>query len=349
MARVAPFHPAVSPIRTFLPGAASLQTTPSRASAKARHANRHGFDFQRLQTVSLPQRERGGSFMHGARSQGSLSISRRHALALIGATAVASGAGAAEAPIFKPATLDHVNIRVTDPAKSAAFYAGLFDTPVLRNPALRARPALPPSEAFFLRMGEGYLAISQAFAPDKPDLDHYSIGIDGYDQAKLAARLSDSGIAAESRSVDVWARDLDGSYLQLRAPGGWARQTAQPYADFGRTGPALSPLSMSRIGLRCVDLARAGDFYGRLIGTEIAAAASGRARSFGLGDAVVELIAGASGPALDHIRVAVKDFSAESAARVLRERGIAMDAKAAPGSVRIVDPDGIAIEIAAGR
>jgi catechol 2,3-dioxygenase-like lactoylglutathione lyase family enzyme len=274
-------------------------------------------------------------------------VSRREALALLGAMAAVRGAGAAESAMLQPTTLDHVNIRVSSPARSAEFYTGLFDTPVLRNPALKARPTLPPSEAFFLKMGDGYLAISQAFPPDMSDLDHYSVGIRDYEQAKLAAKLRDNGIAAEPRSVDVWARDIDGSYIQLRAPGGWARQTAAPFQGAVRVGPALSPLSMSRIGIRSADLAHAGDFYGRLFGTEIAAAASSRSRSFAIGDSVLELISAPSSPALDHIRIAVKDFTVESASRILRERGIDMDARAAPGSERIADPDGIGLEITA--
>src|SRR5262245_46124175 len=109
------------------------------------------------------------------------SISRRQAL-MLGVIAVARSAGAAEAAMMQPVSLDHVNIRVSNVARSATFYMGLFDTPVLRNPALRAQPASPPSEGFFLKFGDGYLAISQMFSPDMPGLDHYSLGLRDYDK-----------------------------------------------------------------------------------------------------------------------------------------------------------------------
>jgi len=274
-------------------------------------------------------------------------VSRREALALLGAMAAMRSAGAAETGILRPVSLDHVNIRV---AKTAEFYVALFDTPVLRNPALRARPDVPPSEGYFLKFGDGYLAISQAFAPDRPDLDHYSLGISDYEKAKVAAKLQDNGIAVPPRSSgDVWIGDLDGALMQLRQPGGWARQTATPYQVPARVGPALSPQSMSRIAIRCADLAHAGDFYARLFGTEIASAASSRSRTFGVGDSVLELISApaGSGRSLDHIRIAIKDSNADSIRRVLRERGIAVENAAAPGSVRIADPDGIPVELAA--
>ena len=209
---------------------------------------------------------------------------------------------AAEQGMLQPATLDHVNVPVSNVAKSADFYAGLFDTLLLRNPALRARPNLPPGEAMFLKMGEGYLVISSAFSPDTPGLDHYSVGIRDYEQAKLAAKLKDNGIAAEARSADVWVRDLDGSFIQLRTTGGWARQTAAPMQR-AIGGPSFLPLSMTRIGIRSADLPRAGDFYSRLYGTEVASAASGRSRLFGLGDSALELISAStnSSPGIDYI------------------------------------------------
>jgi catechol 2,3-dioxygenase-like lactoylglutathione lyase family enzyme len=278
------------------------------------------------------------------------SLSRRHALMLLGAVAAVHSAGAAESGILQPVSLDHVNIRVSNVAKSGAFYMALFDTPVLRSAALRAQPNSPPSEGFFIKFGDGYLAISQAFAPDTRGLDHYSLGLRDYDKAKMATKMQDGGIATLPRSSnDLWVADLDGSLMQLRPPGGWARQTATAYQGAARVGPAVAPLSMSRFALRSADLARAGDYYGRLFGTEIASAASSRSRAFSVGDSVLELVSGGSTPTaahgIDHIRVSVKD-SAESIRRTLRERGIAMMDAAGPGSVRITDPDGIGIELA---
>ncbi len=279
-------------------------------------------------------------------------VSRRQTLMLLGAVAAVRSAGAAEQGILVPISLDHLNIRVSNVARSGAFYVALFDTPVLRSTNLRAQPNSPPSEGFFVKFGDGYLAISQAFAPDTPGLDHYSLGLRDYDKAKMAAKMQDGGIAPLPRSGgDLWVADVDGSLMQLRQPGGWARQNATPYQGPARVGPALSPLSMSRMALRSADLARAGDYYGKLFGTEIASAASSRSRAFSVGDSIVELISagpapGAAAPrGIDHIRVSVKD-SAETIRRTLRERGIAMADGSAPGSVRIADPDGIAIELA---
>src|SRR5439155_14889111 len=105
---------------------------------------------------------------------------------------------------------------VSSVAKSSEFYIGLFHPPMLRNAALRAQPDSPPSEAFFFKMGDAYLVMSQAFPPDTPGLDHYSIGLRDYEQARMAAKLQDNGIAGQSRSADIWVHDVDGSMIQLR-------------------------------------------------------------------------------------------------------------------------------------
>jgi len=271
-------------------------------------------------------------------------ISRRATLALLGAAAVVRNACAAEQAVMQPISLDHVNIRVASSPKTAQFYMGLFDTPVLRNPSLRAQPNSPPGEGFFLKFGDGYLVISPTFGQEMPGLDHYSLGLRDYAKATLETKLKDNGTPALARSGgDVWLSDLDGSLMQLRQPGGWTRQTATPYQPPPRVGPALSPLSISRIGIKSADLARGGDFYRRLFGTEIASAASTGSRAFSVGDSVVQLVA-APGRGLDHIRIAIKDFSVETATRVLRERGI--EATAAAGAVRIIDPDGMRVELA---
>jgi catechol 2,3-dioxygenase-like lactoylglutathione lyase family enzyme len=277
-------------------------------------------------------------------------FSRRGALALLGAVAAMRNAGAAEQAIAQPISLDHVNIRVANSPKTAQFYMGLFDTPVLRNPSLRAQPNSPPGEGYFLKFGDGYLVISPAFAPEMPGLDHYSLGLRDYVKATLEAKLRDNGTPAQTRSGgDVWLADPDGSLMQLRQPGGWARQTATSYQPPPRTGPALSPLSMSRIGLRCADLARSGAFYQRLLGTQISSTPA--SSEFSVGDSMLALVAApanapSAGRGIDHIRIAVKDFNLDQAMRVLRERGI--EARAALGRVRIADPDGMAIELGAG-
>ena len=279
-------------------------------------------------------------------------ISRRQAVILLGAVAAARSAGAAEPGILQPVSLDHVNIRVSNVPRSGAFYVALFDTPVLRSTTSghnrirrRAKDSLSSSATAISPYRRRSLRIRRASIT-------IPSGCVTMTKRRWWRKCRTAAFAALPRSGgDLWVADLDGSLMQLRKPGGWARQSATPYQGPARVGPALSPLSMSRMALRSADLARAGDYYSRLFGTEIASAASNRARAFSVGDFIVELVSAGSAPGattahgIDHIRVTVKD-SAESIRRTLRERGIAMADGATPGSVRIADPDGIGIELA---
>jgi hypothetical protein len=52
-----------------------------------------------------------------------------------------------------------------------------------------------------------------------------------------------------------------------------------------------------------------------------------------------------SSPGIDYIRISIKEFNAEVVRRVLGEPGIAMSDRS--GLVRITDPEGIGIELAA--
>jgi catechol 2,3-dioxygenase-like lactoylglutathione lyase family enzyme len=52
------------------------------------------------------------------------------------------------------------------------------------------------------------------------------------------------------------------------------------------------------------------------------------------------------GPGVDHIGVGVKDFTADSARRALRERGITSYDRGQAGQVYFRDPDGIQVQLA---
>ena len=149
----------------------------------------------------------------------------------------------------------------------------------------------PPSEGYFIKFGDGYLAISQAFAPDTPGLDHYSLGLRDYDKAKMAAKMQAGGIAVLPRSSnDLWVADLDGGMMQLRPPGGWARQTATPYRGRPVSGLRVAAVDEPFRHAECGSGLSPVTSYRRLFGTEIASAASSGSRGvLGIGDSVLEL------------------------------------------------------------
>src|SRR5207249_7002772 len=97
-------------------------------------------------------------------------INRREFIA--GAVAIGAAGAALRLEAALPAAgLDHVNIRVPNVGRAAEFYIKLFGIQVARAPnakAQTANPASPSGELWFIRLGEGFLAISPTGSQLKP-------------------------------------------------------------------------------------------------------------------------------------------------------------------------------------
>jgi catechol 2,3-dioxygenase-like lactoylglutathione lyase family enzyme len=171
-------------------------------------------------------------------------------------------------------------------------------------------------------------------------------------------RLEQNGFTPQRSNDDLWVRDPDGLLIQLRSPGGWGRLGATrgaltaPPEITAHDVPAFTPTSINQISLAVADLNRSGAFYGRLFGPETESPVSSRVRNLRLGDMVLTLLSPAApsgtstGLGLDHMGVGVKDFTADSARRALRERGITSYDRDHAGQVYFRDPDGIQIQLA---
>jgi catechol 2,3-dioxygenase-like lactoylglutathione lyase family enzyme len=282
-------------------------------------------------------------------------VTRREAIALCCAVGLAGKARAAEAPLLQPVTVDHINLRVADVARSAKFYNSIFGGPILRVASIAANPTSPAGEAFYIKTGETYLVISPAFTPDTPGLDHVCFGVKDYAAEPVAARLRMAGImplanARPGSDVDVWARDGGGIFVQLRSPGGWARLSTNrggvPAEGFATSG-AFSVVSVKRIALRSPDVTRSADFYGRLFGTETRPQ-DRTSRAFAIADSILSFSQSPSSgqtDEIDFLEIGVKAFAPNVVRQTLRERGILAESVPNSRQLRINDPDGIAIRL----
>ncbi len=284
-------------------------------------------------------------------------VPRREFLKLLGVIALTRQARRAE-PILQATGLDHFNFRVSDVAKSAAFYHRLFGGELLRVDSIPANPTSPPGEAFYLRTGESYQVISPAFAQSPPGLDHICIGLRDYDPEMTKTKLEQNGFTPRRSNDDLWIHDSDGLLIQLQSLGGWGRLGATrgalpaPPEITAHDVPAFTPTSIIEISLTVADSNRSGGFYGRLFGLEAEFPASTRGMNVKIGDMVLTLLPPATpsgtstGPGLDYIGVGVKNFAADSARRALRERGIDSYDRNHAGQVYFRDPDGIQVQLA---
>jgi catechol 2,3-dioxygenase-like lactoylglutathione lyase family enzyme len=103
--------------------------------------------------------------------------------------------GAAPAPI-RVSTMNHVTLTVSDVQRSVEFYQRVLGLPLVTTQGTERdwdAPAVP-----VLGIGEGpqFIAFSQG---DRPHINHYCLGMEGFDAAEVVARLAEHGIEARVR------------------------------------------------------------------------------------------------------------------------------------------------------
>ena len=124
----------------------------------------------------------------------------------------------AQESIFKARSFNHLNVRVTDRAKSEAFYRKLFGLPA-------ARPVQGAAFALDFPAG-GSISLCPLSVPTcgvKPnaragDIDHFGIGIENFDAGRVESELKAAGFdQVRNAGSSVFVADPDGTALQLSA------------------------------------------------------------------------------------------------------------------------------------
>ena len=128
--------------------------------------------------------------------------------------------GAAPAPI-RVSTMNHVTLTVSDVQRSVEFYQRVLGLPLVTTQGTERdwdAPAVP-----VLGIGEGpqFIAFSQG---DRPHINHYCLGMEGFDAAEIVARLAEHGIEARVRmradsdppAEELMFPDPDGIPVQIQ-------------------------------------------------------------------------------------------------------------------------------------
>ena len=148
------------------------------------------------------------------------------ALAAIGIGGAALSAGQQSRPGSSIARINHVNLRVSDLARSVTFYENLF------GPGFRQFPTMLPYD-----LGDGsmvpYLSVQTdkdvategrtQYSPrwhgsltTKPGTwEHIAFEVDDLDMDKTMATLNAAGVEATNSGGYIWTHDPDGALLQI--------------------------------------------------------------------------------------------------------------------------------------
>ena len=129
-------------------------------------------------------------------------------------------AQAAAAPI-PVTTLNHITLTVADVQRSVEFYQRVLGLPLVTTQGNERdwnAAAVP-----VLGIGEGpqFIAFSRG---DRPHINHYCLGMDGFDSADIVNRLAEHGIEARVRmradsdppAEELMFSDPDGIAVQLQ-------------------------------------------------------------------------------------------------------------------------------------
>ncbi len=131
-------------------------------------------------------------------------INRRQLIQGLAALAAVPPAVAVSSSPFQGVGLNHIAIRVSEVARSSAFYQKLLGLPVIRD----------SEDACFLGLGKNFLTL---FRNPNPGLDHYCIAIENFNADSVMETLKRQGLKPRrpSGTDRVYFPDPDGLEVQL--------------------------------------------------------------------------------------------------------------------------------------
>lgn len=127
---------------------------------------------------------------------------------LIGALALlAGGATAARAATLKSATINHVSVLVTDMARSMEFYDRVFGLKLMSEDKANK----------IARLGTGgKILVSLRVEPPPGVIDHFAIGVEGFNRDAVTADLKGFGLTpADNIQFGFHVKDPDGAVVQI--------------------------------------------------------------------------------------------------------------------------------------
>ena len=133
------------------------------------------------------------------------SLTRRE---LIGALALLAGTGAtASAATLKGASINHVSVLVTDMARSIDFYGRVFGLTLVNEDKANK----------IARLGAGgKVLVSLRIEPPPGVIDHFAIGVEGFNRDAVTADLKGFGLTpADNIQFGFHVKDADGAVVQI--------------------------------------------------------------------------------------------------------------------------------------
>jgi catechol 2,3-dioxygenase-like lactoylglutathione lyase family enzyme len=266
---------------------------------------------------------------------------RREMFGILGVGTLALRNGAAADARLRFTALDHVEFLVSDPEKSAAFYARVFGNTVLKNNKTTRR---------YVKLGPSYIAMDKG----QVHVDHFCAGIPAFDVAGVHAFLDAKGIAYRDfpSGKDLAVADPDGTRLQLAPDNGWAQLltgTASPETISTGGEAIFRATGVDHILLNVADPETSAAFYEKILGP--VTQRNNNRIWFQSGTGRIGLLKTPDGEkaGVNHYCIAVEKFDYDTAVNKLQQAGVKIDKPEIAGAPDLRDPDGYRVQVMGPR
>ena len=139
------------------------------------------------------------------------SLTRRELIQSLAMLAAGSALGSAAAaqvqsPALKGVRIDHISVQVSDMPRSLAFYQGIFGLPLLNEDKANE----------IVRLGTPRAIVSLHHKAPYAIVDHYAIGVEGFNRESVTRELKQRGITPEENlDAGFHIKDPDGIPVQI--------------------------------------------------------------------------------------------------------------------------------------
>ena len=133
----------------------------------------------------------------------------------------AAPAAQANAEPIRVTTLNHVTLTVADVQRSVEFYQRVLGLPLVTTQGTEADWSAPTVPVLGIGDGPQFIAFGRGSAPS---INHYCLGVEGFDATEAVDRLAEHGITARIRrradsdppAEELMFSDPDGIAVQLQ-------------------------------------------------------------------------------------------------------------------------------------
>lgn len=233
--------------------------------------------------------------------------------------------------LFHATSMNHVGLTVPDVQKAGTYYAQLLGTRIIRDLGPRGQ---------MRGLRRNYLALFQG---ETAELNHFSPGVDGLNEATAGAVLKRHGYKPFERAPNIWAcLDPDGIQSHLSETMRREEQVAAAFRKDPNPDSILHGVDVNHVALRVSDVGRSVEWYQGLMGLDVIRRGSTNA-FLGLGGNFLALFQSPQPGRVDHVCFSIADYEPAKVLATLGKHGI--EARQQADRVYFQDLNGMTVQV----